>query len=150
MHKLTNRARGIIVDLQDEHLIGLHLFDITTSGYAATQINDKSYYLHKMILKTELKGDHKNGNKLDNRRDNIRPATNSQNMMNRGKTCANTSGYKGVFKNKSLWMARIKVDGKPIYLGSFTSREEAALYYDIAAKKHHGNFANLNFNLELN
>jgi hypothetical protein len=149
MYLKLNLARGIIVDSCDEHLLKSLMFSITVSGYAINQTDDRTTYLHKLIHPSNSYVDHINGDKLDNRRSNLRPVTNSQNMMNRGKTCANTSGYKGVFKNRSLWMARIKVDGEPIYLGSFVTKEEAAFKYDIAAKKYHKEFANLNFNLEL-
>ena len=144
-----NLSRGIVVDPEDASLISKLPFGVTVSGYAVNQADNGMHYLHKLIMNTESYVDHINGNKLDNRRSNLRIATNSQNMMNRGKTASNTSGYKGVFKNRSLWMARIKVEGRPIYLGSFVTKEEAAFKYDIAAKKYHKEFANLNFNLEI-
>lgn len=150
MYLKVNLERGLIVDDCDKYLLEKFAFGPTTSGYAVTQVCDKTYYLHKMIIVTDSYVDHRNGNKLDCRRENLRLATNSQNMYNRGKTLANTSGYKGVFKNRNLWMARIKVDKKPIYIGSFATKQEAALKYDMAAKKYHGEFARLNFNLELN
>jgi len=87
--------------------------------------------------------DHANGNGLDNRIANLRPATKQLNSANRGLPANNTSGYKGVvwFKRKQKWMARIKVNGKGIHLGYFTDKEEAALAYIKAAEQHFGDFA---------
>lgn len=90
--------------------------------------------------------DHINGNGLDNRRENLRLATKSQNMMNRDKTRVNKSGYKGVhfelFTNR--WKAQIKVGKKNVNLGRFDSPKEAAIAYNKACKIYHGEFANLN------
>jgi hypothetical protein len=100
--------------------------------------------------------DHVNHNGLDNRKANLRPATHTQNVWHRRKFNGRTSGgfklasrskYKGVDWAHSMnrWRARILVNGKRIYLGSFNSELEAAKAYDLAAKKHHGQFATLNF-----
>jgi hypothetical protein len=104
--------------------------------------------MHQQILEVSdgLKVDHINGNGLDNRRCNLRPCTNSQNLCNRGRTRNNTSGYKGVSWDKRAhkWEASIGVDGKHKHLGRFDSREDAARAYNEAAKRLHGNFARLN------
>jgi hypothetical protein len=92
--------------------------------------------------------DHRNGNSLDNRKDNLRLATNSQNNCNsiidKSKT---TSRYRGVVVRKKYGrcFAQIRFQGKPHYLGSFDSEIDAAKAYDAAAKKQHGEFARLNF-----
>ncbi|MGB7583176.1 MAG: AP2/ERF family transcription factor [Sedimentisphaerales bacterium] len=91
--------------------------------------------------------DHQNSDKLDNRRANLRLATNSQNQCNRRKTKNTSSQYKGVClcPEKTHWYANIKHKGKKIWLGSFTSEIEAALAYDKAALEYHREFARLNF-----
>ena len=91
--------------------------------------------------------DHINGNTLDNRRANLRLSTVAENSRNRGKTKTNTSGFKGVFRNKNdgSWYSIITVDRKGVFLGRFQDKIEAAHAYDRGALWYHGEFANLNF-----
>lgn len=110
--------------------------------------------MHREILERTLgrpldKGevcDHINHNGLDNRRENLRVASTSENSCNRLKTKANTSGYKGVTwrKDISKWQAQITVHGKRMYLGSYVLIEDAARAYNQAALKYHGDFAQTN------
>lgn len=105
-------------------------------------------YMHSMINKTP-KGfctDHIDGNKLNNRRSNLRTATKSQNSQNRPVSPTSTSGYKGVClcKKTGNWLARIKLYAKTIQLGSFPTKEAAAIAYNNAAIKHFKDFACLN------
>lgn len=95
--------------------------------------------------------DHINGNGLDNRRCNLRPADKTTNGQNRTRTCANTSGYKGVTWHKQgrKWAAQLQATGRRIHLGLFDSKIAAALAYDDAARRHFGEFARLNFPLEV-
>ena len=148
MNTKENLARGILVDEIDAHLLETHLFSIS-SGYAMTRVGDTIQYLHKMILPADTDVDHVNRNSLDNRRDNLRVATRSQNNYNTGKHSQNTSGYKGVRRMGNNWQARIKVAKVDIHIGTYLSKEQAALMYDFAAVKYHGKFARLNFDLEL-
>lgn len=107
-----------------------------------------SISMHREILKTPkgMYTDHINMDGLDNRRDNLRICTRSQNQMNSEKHKNNNSGFKGVCWHIGIkkWMAQIKVDKKQICLGYFENKEEAALVYNEAAKKYHGEFAKLN------
>ena len=67
--------------------------------------------------------------------------------MNRKSRKNSTSKYKGVswYKRTNKWRAIITVNGKNKYLGYFTSETETAAVYDLHARKHFGEFANLNF-----
>lgn len=109
----------------------------------------KTILMHREILKPP-KGfftDHINGNKLDNRRCNLRICTIAENIRNRKINLkVNTSGYKGICWNKisKKWQAGIKFSNKYIYLGLFNNKEEGALAYNQAAIKYHGKFATLN------
>jgi hypothetical protein len=105
----------------------------------------KNIFLHRYIMDapkgTEI--DHKNSNTLDNRKSNLRFCTSSENKYNRGRSKANTSGYKGVTKSKKQkrWQSKIKKDKKMYYLGRFDTPEAAYAAYCEAAKKLHGEFA---------
>jgi hypothetical protein len=136
----------ILIDRKD--LKGIDLFNlrITDSGYAA--IGDK--LLHRIIMNPpkNMQVDHKNKNKLDNRRCNLRVCTHSENQMNRGKTKANSTGYKGVNRDKrgkrKIYRARIAADGKTYCLGYFEKPDEAGAAYKKAVKQRHGKFARVN------
>jgi len=89
--------------------------------------------------------DHINGTHNDNRFCNLRDATGQQNRCNVGRQKNNTSGMKGATwcKRSRRWIARIQVHKKMIYLGSYTTREEAYSAYCDAAKRFHEEFARL-------
>lgn len=93
-----------------------------------------------------METDHVNGNRLDNRRENLRICSKFDNMRNRGKQANNTAGYKGVFYSirARRWRAQIRVKGKSIHLGLFDETVDAAKAYNIAALAYFGEFAHLN------
>lgn len=102
--------------------------------------------MHGLLL--GIRGvDHVNGDGLDNRRVNLRPATAQQQSRNQRRRSDNTTGYKGVVwvPSRSRWRARFTVDGKLRYLGTFTDPVEAAKAYDAAVREAFGEFARLNF-----
>lgn len=124
-------------------------------NYAARRIWNRKEghelcYMHRFIMvpSEEMSVDHINGNRLDNRKSNLRICTFSQNMMNRGanKTKDRTSGYKGVcwHKRDKKWRAQITKEKEKIFLGYFKSEEDAARAYNEAALRMHGEFAFIN------
>jgi len=113
----------------------------------------KTILMHRQILTapTDLFVDHRNGHSLDNRKDNLRLSTPSQNSCNSRRDKSNTySQYRGVSfsKRKGKWFAAIRANGKKLWLGYFDSELAAAKAYDRAARKYHGQFATLNFPIE--
>lgn len=102
-------------------------------------------YLHRVIADAPagMHVDHINGNPLDNRDENLRLVTMSQNMRNRKMTSKNTTGYKGVCLDwyTKKWKASVGHDGKVINLGSYDSPEEAYAKACEGRIKYHGEFA---------
>lgn len=100
--------------------------------------------MHQLILGA-ASIDHINGNGLDNRRCNIRICTSAQNNSNRRKM-KGSSVFKGVYfdRDKNKWVAQIKKNRRPFYLGSFKSESDAAVAYNKKAAEFFGSFALLN------
>ena len=139
----------VLIDEDIFHEIIKYKWQIDKQNYIRCKIKDKSTRLHRFILNYTGDDyvDHINGNKLDNRRVNLRVATVIQNNMNKKSTDGSSSQYIGVSFNKreNKWIARITVDGKLKYLGSFSCEIEAAKVRDIATKIYYNNFGRLNF-----
>ena len=115
--------------------------------YAQTSVNGKSVLMHRLLLDAP-KGmlvDHRNHNTLDNRRENIRLCTRSQNMWNRKRTTGK-SKHKGVYwcVNRHKWRVQIYFNNQHSYLGLYVSEEDAARAYNNKAKELFGDFACLN------
>lgn len=102
-------------------------------------------YLHREVLNVpkHLMVDHINGDRLDNRKSNLRLCTDKGNSRNKK---AFSGKYKGVHfaKGSNRWVAQITKNYKCHHLGCFKSEDEAALAYNTAAKKLHGKYAFLN------
>jgi hypothetical protein len=142
-----------IVDAEDAPRVTTgHKWHLDADGYAvrgggrAKTLNEK---LHRVILNAP-KGsevDHINGDKLDNRKCNLRFVTHQQNCAGAPKRRSNTSGYKGVTwePRATAWRVYIRIDGKQVHLGHFKDLEEAARAYDAAAVEAWGEFAHRNF-----
>jgi len=109
----------------------------------------RSFSMHRVIMKAPagFDVDHVNMNGLDNRKENLRICTRSQNLFNRSApNHKNSLRIKGVswHKIKKKYEANIKIGGKQKYLGSFLNIEDAKAAYDAIAVKLHGEFARLN------
>lgn len=118
-------------------------------GYLYIGIDQRIYLAHRLAWfymtgewpKADI--DHVNGIRDDNRFCNLREATRSENLQNKGASPSNHSGFKGVSfsKSKRRWDARIVANKKRYYLGSFGTPEEAHAAYCAAARKYHGEFS---------
>jgi hypothetical protein len=123
--------------------------EITNEGYCRIQIEGVRYLAHRLawILTYNIHPphqlDHINGEKSDNRIENLRLATNAENHRNVGPRKTNSSGFKGVSKAKSRkrWNAGLRINGKHLHLGVFDTVEDAHAAYCLAVVKHHGEFA---------
>jgi hypothetical protein len=153
------RGKFAIVDPEDYPRLARHKWHLAkspTGSYAVrwqccpAKKTRKRIWMHRQVIyiPRSLLSDHVNCNSLDNRKENLRPATVSQNLCNRPKRKSKTrSKYKGLEwdRTQRKWKARIQINNRKIYLGSFNSEIDAACAYDRAAKKYHREFANLNF-----
>lgn len=138
--------RGVmLIDEADAHLITGTPY-VTGAGYAYMIKDKKAVRVHRLIMDAQpgQEVDHINGNKLDNRRSNLRFVTRSENNRNVATRRNKASRYKGVQREDSRWRAMIQVNKKPIYLGCFNTEEEAALAYNRAALQYHGEYAWMN------
>lgn len=147
----------VSVDDEDFDFLMRWNWSVGSNGYPKRQCRiggkNKTFYMHRVIMKVGAKHsvDHINGKKTENTKGNLRVCSHGQNMKNMRKPKNNTSGYKGVFFITRLagmrkpWQSQITSDGKKMHQGYFATKEEAARAYDRAAKKHHGQFAKLNF-----
>lgn len=110
----------------------------------------REIFMHREILGLKrgdgLQSDHIDQNGLNNQRNNLRICTGVGNMKNRGSQKNSSSKYKGVsyYRKSNKWMAQIVSDGKFYYLGLHPTEVAAALKYNEAAKRLHGDFAFLN------
>lgn len=131
---------------------GLDFYALRGTYSSTTKTKRTTVHLHRAVLERKLgralrKGeivDHIDGNGLNNRRSNLRLATQAENRRNSRKNVNNTSGFKGVYWHKSSqkWMAYITFNRRMIYLGYFDCPKEAHAVYCKAAAKYHGEFAN--------
>ena len=134
--------------ISDKIVIG-KIAGSNNKGYIQIRLNKKLYFSHRLAWLyvygefPKYMIDHINNNPADNRICNLREATNQQNQFNRKLSKANTSGIKGVCWSKQYnkWIARIRANGKRIYLGCFDNLEFAELVVKEARNKFHGIFA---------
>jgi predicted nucleic acid-binding Zn-ribbon protein len=122
-----------------------------SNGYAITTIKDenknKTISMHRMIMNDPKDKfiDHINGDKLDNRKENLRLATHQQNQMNRAKRKNSRSKFKGIkVKSTGSYEVRITYQGERIYIGTFKTEESGANAYNYYANEYFGEFARLN------
>jgi hypothetical protein len=155
--KTINLSQGLVALVDDEDYDFLMQWKWTAS-YASgifyalrntPRPNRKTLMMHRIIMNPPRNKqiDHIDHNGLNNQRSNLRECNPSQNAGNRSKYGKNK--YHGVrldYRTYGVYIkANIKINGKLVHLGNFKTEEVAAKAYDMAAKKHFGEFATLNF-----
>lgn len=150
---LVNKQGDIVdyalVDKEDYDNVTQYSWCKSTEGYANGSINKVQIRMHHFIFGKAPKGqvvDHINGNKIDNRRENLRFATKSLNGHNISKQAGTSSQYKGVYRNKqkNKWTCNLRIEGKQYCLGAFDEEIEAAKKYDTFVLLHFGKDARTN------
>lgn len=122
------------VDADDYAYLKHHHWYRNSEGYAVCPDGAEMHTMHRVVIDAQPGDivDHINGDKLDNRRANLRLVTASQNAQNRPPN--NPTGYKGVTPGPGTrWLARISHEGHQYHLGTYPTREDAAHAYNIAA-----------------
>jgi hypothetical protein len=150
--ELSKGHKALVDDIDYLWLRG-YKWHCSTLGYAVStkRIGKKNtvIYMHALIMKTPkgMVTDHINGEKLDNRRENLRICLIRENLMNRGANSNNTSGHKGVWLNKRInkWVAGITINKKTIHLGYFHNIEDAAAAYENALREYLHDFPRHNY-----
>lgn len=145
--KLSQGAFALVDD-DDLELLGPRSWSLSTEGYAVAKINGKQKRMHRIIMQAKDSEvvDHINGDKLDNRRANLRLCSHAENRRNGRTRRDSSSGYKGVrFEPRTgKWQAYISHDGKYRNLGCYSTKEHAAMAYNEEAIKQYGIYAKLN------
>jgi hypothetical protein len=146
-----SQGREAIIDAADAGAVGQFNWRVQSAGenhkYAGRsemQNGQRRFVLmHRFICNPDDSQyvDHINGNSLDNRRQNLRVCTQSENLCNRAKQSNNRSGYKGVYLHApGVWRSRIQFRGNLTDLGLFNDPEAAHQAYVAAARRLHGEF----------
>lgn len=152
--KLTNSSLHAMVDDEDFYLLSENNWQVNLGTKMVQRCERvagkiKTLLLARVITNApkNMQVDHKNHNKLDNQKSNLRVCTRSQNGQNRTKQSSPShSKYKGVSFWDGKWKAKIRVKNVNIYLGTFKDEISAAKAYDKVAKENFGEFAFPNFN----
>jgi hypothetical protein len=131
-----SRNKFAQIDDDDFELVSKYRW-CENEGYAVTYYKGKRIKMHRLIMnaKPGQAVDHKDPNKLNNQRYNLRFCTTRQNNRNVGLRKDNTSGYKGVSLEPSTgrWRPNIYVDGKVVCFGNFIDPHHAAVARDLWA-----------------
>lgn len=141
---LTHGQAAIVDDEDFYKFMGMEwrAFWNGRSFYADTKIKGRSNFLHRLLMGNPSSlVDHINRNTLDDRKENLRICTQTQNQQNRkGPARHSKSGIRGVTFHLGRWRATIVVLGISKHLGRFDTKEDAAIAYESASKKYFGEF----------
>ena len=142
LYRKVSRKDGtiqhVLVGCESDHAILVMIDNVLHSVHKLVWIR------HNGAMPRDMRLHHINGNRFDNRIENLRLATQADSIRSAGFRKSNTSGYKGVatYARNGKWRACIKVNWVQKHLGIFDTKEEAYAAYCAAAEKYHGEFAN--------
>lgn len=152
IHKKSGFIAWTIIDSEDLDKVKNMYISMTSGGYAVSQLNGKQTYIHHVILKQKhgFIIDHKNGNRLDNRKENLRYLTFLNHAQNKHNSSNNTSGYRNVLFDKRNLKWRIEINShKKRYVKYYKTKNEA-IEAVIKSRQVIQPFFNLNnFNLNI-
>lgn len=144
-----NNGRLLVKIASSKKKVGEEAGWIGHSGYRMVAINRQNIFVHRLIYimfhgYVDGNIDHIDGNKTNNRIENLRIANKSQNACNSKTRSDNTSGIKNVYfdKARNKWCAEIMINRKKVHLGRFESLSEATNTVAVARKLLHRDFAN--------
>jgi len=150
------RGQNVIVDADLFEELNKYRWFLANDGYArrtkeVAKIDGKrvvkAYLMHREVLGTPrgMITDHINGNKLDNRKANLRVCTRSENAMNRSTPSHNISGYKCIhwLSREKRWCVAVTGGKKKVHVGTYKNISEAVLARDLVIQQLHGGFARL-------
>ena len=148
--KIKNRKGDVVgvtkIDTSDVERVINKFVVFMNNGYVCIKHDSRNIGLHRYLTKAEYgeEVDHINGDRADNRKENLRRCTRSQNFMNKCKQRNNKSGFRGVmwynYRGVNKWMAYITVNRKRKHLGYFDDIEDAIKARVEAEKIYHGEY----------
>lgn len=139
--KMGHELARAIIDIDDVEFASTRKWYLHSKGYCASNGKLGACFLHKLILPGDEQVDHINGNKLDNRKSNLRKCNSSQNLANYPARRNSKTGVRGVYPVKNGFEVRIRKDGILYRLGIFDTVEEGERAYNAKAIELFGEFA---------
>jgi hypothetical protein len=144
------QGKFALVDDEDYEALARFKWYLQNDGYAARNEKQedetrRTVLMHRVIAGAKpgdgMQVDHRDVDKLNNRRGNLRSCLRAENLKNYPRRADNTSGFKGVTRRGDKWLARIGFEGRYMRLGVFETPELAHEFYCLAADMLHGEFA---------
>jgi hypothetical protein len=144
------QGKFALVDDEDYEALACFKWYLQNDGYAARNEKQedgtrRTVLMHRVIAGAKpgdgMHVDHRDVDKLNNRRGNLRSCLRAENLKNYPRRADNTSGFKGVTRRGGKWLARIGFEGHYMRLGIFETPELAHEFYCLAADMLHGEFA---------
>lgn len=157
---ITGKGKFFTVSDEDFERVSQYSWDLTWDTYERLTPQPRirtwmivdgkrtKVQLHRFLMgvtDSKIFVDHKDGDRFNNTRENLRLCSAKQNAQNRPKRSDSSSPYKGVSRKSKGWGAWITEEGTSVFLGTYPTAEAAAMAYDRKARQLYGDFAKVNF-----